>query len=134
MNTFGIAWIAMAVAFGLHVTDEAASDFLSWYNPTARRIRAHLGGLPFPPVFTFWPWLLGLSAATAILFALSPSAFARAAWLVPIAVAVSIINIGNGLLHIVASMRFRRRVPGVISAPLLLVCAVWLLVAAVRTN
>jgi hypothetical protein len=134
MNDFGIAWVAMAGAFGLHVADEVSTDFLSWYNPTARRIRARLGGLPFPPVFSFWPWLLGLSAATAILFALTPWAFARAAWLVPIAVAFSIINIGNGLLHILASVRLGRRVPGLISAPLLLACAVWLLFAAVRTN
>src|SRR5258705_11008511 len=134
MNTFGTAWVAMAVVFGLHVADEAATDFLSWYNPTAQRIRARLGGLHFPPVFTFWPWLLGLSAVTAILFALAPWAFARAAWLVPIAIVFSIINIGNGLLHIVASMRLRQRVPGLVSAPLLLACAIWLLVASLRTS
>jgi len=47
-------------------------------------------------------------------------------------VALGVINVGNGLLHIVASIRFRRRAPGVISAPLLLACAVWLLVTALR--
>jgi hypothetical protein len=134
MNTFGIAWVAMTIAFGLHVADEAATDFLTWYNPVAERIRARLGGLPFPPVFTFWPWLLGLSAVTAILVALSPWAFARAAWLVPIAIALSIMNIGNGTLHIVASIRLRRRVPGLISAPSLLGTALWLLVAALRAT
>ena len=50
-----------------------------------------------------------------------------------LAVGLGLINIGNGLLHIVASIRFRRRVPGVISAPLLLACAAWLLVAALRS-
>jgi hypothetical protein len=134
MNTFGTAWVAMAVAFGLHVADEAATDFLSWYNPTAQRIRSRLGGLPFPPVFTFWPWLLGLSAVTAILFALTPWAFAHAAWLVAVAIVFSIINIGNGLLHILASIRLRERVPGLVSAPLLLACAIWLLVASLRTS
>jgi hypothetical protein len=132
VNTFGIAWVAMAVAFGLHVADEAATDFLAWYNPTAQRMRAHLGGLPFPPVFTFWPWLLGLAMITALLLALAPLAFARATWLIPVATVVSIINIGNGLLHIVASLRLRRRVPGLFSAPLLLACATWLLIVALR--
>jgi len=124
----------MAVAFGLHVADEAATDFLSWYNPTAQRIRSRLGGLPFPPVFTFWPWLLGLSAVTAILFALTPWAVTRAASLIPVAIGFSIVNIGNGLLHIVASIRLRQRVPGLASAPLLLGCAIWLLVASLRTS
>jgi len=120
----------MATAFGLHVADEAATDFLAWYNPAAVGIRARLGGLPFPPVFTFWPWLLGLSAVTAILFALTPLAFAHKAWTVPVAVVFSIINIGNGLLHIAASIRLRQRVPGLFSAPLLIACASWLLIAA----
>ena len=121
----------MAIAFGLHVIDEAATNFLDWYNPIAGRIRQRLP-IPFPPTFTFWPWFLGLLAATAILFALVPLATAQSRTIVWIAVAVGVINVGNGLLHIVASIRYGRRVPGVVSAPLLLACAAWLLVAAAR--
>ena len=121
----------MAVAFGLHIVDEAATSFLDWYNPVARQIRARLG-VPFPPTFTFWPWFLGLVTATAILLALIPAAVTQHGWIVRLALAISIINIGNGLLHIVAALRLRRRVPGLISAPLLLACATWLFVVAVR--
>src|SRR5437868_8295161 len=49
---FAAAWTAMAVAFGVHVIDEATTYFLASYNPVARQIRARLR-LPFPPVFTF---------------------------------------------------------------------------------
>jgi len=122
----------MSMAFGLHVIDEAATHFLDWYNPIATRIRARLP-IPFPPTFTFWPWFLGLLAVTAILFALIPVANGQNGAIVWIAVALGVINVGNGLLHIVASIRYGRRVPGVISAPLLLACAAWLLVAAART-
>ena len=128
---FAAAWTAMAVAFGVHVIDEATTDFLASYNPVARQIRARLR-LPFPPVFTFWPWFLGLLTVTAILFGLIPQATAQKAWMAWLALVFAIINIGNGLLHIGASMRLRRRLPGVISAPLLLACATWLLVAAIR--
>jgi hypothetical protein len=130
MNPFGASWLTLAVVFGLHVLDEAATDFLAWYNPTAQRIRSRLGGIPFPPVFTFWPWLLGLLAITAILFVLAPMAYAHVAWLVPVAIGFSLINIGNGLLHIGAAVFLRRRVPGLISAPFLLASAAWLLYAA----
>src|SRR5882724_2633814 len=119
----------MAIAFGLHVVDEAATDFLVWYNPIARQIRVRLG-VPFPPTFTFWPWFLGLLTVTAVLFALVPVAITRDRWIIWLAVVFAIINIGNGLLHIVAATRLGRRVPGVISAPLLLTCATWLLVVA----
>jgi len=131
MTSFGVAWIAMSMAFGLHVIDEAATNFLDWYNPIASRIRARLP-IPFPPTFTFWQWFLGLLAVTAILFALIPVANGQNRTIVWIAVALGVINVGNGLLHIVASIRYGRRVPGVISAPLLLACAAWLLVAAAR--
>lgn len=134
METFGAAWAMMGVAFGFHVIDEAATDFLASYNPIARRIRSRLGGLPFPPVFTFWPWFLGLLAVTAIQLSLTPLAYAHVAWLIPAAIAFALINIGNGLLHIVAAIRLRHRVPGVISAPFLLAAAVWLLYTALRTT
>jgi hypothetical protein len=132
VTEFSAAWIAMATAFGLHVVDEAATNFLDWYNPIATRIRAQIR-IPFPPTFTFWPWFLGLLAVTATLFALIPQAHEPTRAIVWLAIALAVINIGNGLLHIIASIRFQRRVPGVISAPLLLACAAWLLVAALRS-
>jgi hypothetical protein len=36
MNAFGTAWLTLAVVFGVHALDEAATDFLAWYNPTAK--------------------------------------------------------------------------------------------------
>ena len=83
--TVGLAWLAATVALALHVADEATHDFLAWYNPSALRIRRLLGGLPFPPTFTFVPWLLGLVAAVLVLGALTPVAYRGAAWLRPVA-------------------------------------------------
>lgn len=126
--SLGPPWLAVNAAFALHVLDEATSDFLAWYNPRALAIRQALGGLPFPPTFTFWPWLLGLIAAVLVLFALTPFAFRATPWLRSVALVVGIIQTGNGLLHLGAAALARRRVPGLWSAPLLLGSAAWLLI------
>ncbi len=126
----GPAWLAAVAALALHVVDEASHDFLAWYNPRALRIRQFLRPLPFPPTFTFFPWLFGLAAAVLALAALTPFAFAERAWLRPFAYALAAVHIGNGLLHIGGSVLARRLVPGVWSAPLLLAAGAWLGYAA----
>jgi len=132
VTTFGCAWLIATVSLGLHVADEATHDFLAWYNPRALRIRHLLHGLPFPPTFTFFPWLLGLGASVLILAALTPLAYGGVRWLRPVAYAVASIHIANGLLHMVGSLVARRPVPGVLSAPLLLVSGGWLAYTAAR--
>jgi hypothetical protein len=131
VSEFGTAWLALGVVFGLHVMDEALHHFLDWYNPIAKRIRDKLGGLPFPPSFTFWPWLIGLLVATATFLLLTPLAYDGRAWLKPVAITFALINVFNGLLHLVAATVLRRLVPGVLSAPILLVVSVWLFYAAI---
>ena len=127
---FGWAWLAATLALALHVADEATHDFLGWYNPRVLRIREALGGLPFPPTFTFLPWLAGLVAAVALLGALVPAAFAGHSWMRPLGCALAVIHVANGLLHLGAALVARRQVPGVLSAPLLLASGVWLAAAA----
>ncbi|HXY29881.1 MAG TPA: HXXEE domain-containing protein [Gemmatimonadaceae bacterium] len=114
-------------ALALHVADEASHDFLAWYNPIVRRIRHGLGGFPFPPTFTFWPWLIGLAIAVLLLLSITPPAFRHEAWVRPLAILLGLVNAGNGILHLVASAVAGRRVPGVLSAPFLLASGLWLL-------
>lgn len=130
MNAFGWAWLAATLALGAHVADEATHDFLGWYNPRVLRIRQALGGFPFPPTFTFLPWLTGLVAGILLLCCLVPAAFAGQSWLRPVAYALAVIHVGNGLLHIVGALIARRLVPGVLSAPVLLATGGWLAYAA----
>ena len=130
LTQFGLAWLLMGIAFGVHVADEATHDFLAWYNPIARSIRARIAPVPFPPVFTFWPWLLGLAVVTAAELLLTPVVSGHPGWSRPVALGFATINVGNALLHLIAAARLRRPVPGVMSAPLLLAAALWLLVSA----
>lgn len=129
---FGRAWIASTGALALHVADEAAHDFLAWYDPQALRIRRLLHGIPFPPTFTFRPWLIALVAGVALLAALTPWAFAGAGWLRTAAYALGGIHVLNATLHLGGTLVAGRAVPGVISAPLLLAAGIWLWSAAGR--
>src|SRR5467141_2553733 len=125
-SRFGIAWVALCVAFAIHVADEALTDFLSVYNPTVRAIRARFPILLLP-TFTFRVWLTGLMLAVVVLASLTPFAFRGAGWMRPVALAFGLIMAGNGLLHLVGSLYMKKAMPGVYSAPLILGAAVYLL-------
>lgn len=125
---FGLAWIAFALAVALHVADEARHDFLSVYNPNAQAIRRRLH-LPVP-VFTFRVWLSGLIAGIALLLLLAPLAFLGTHWIRVAAVLLgALVGLGNGLLHIGASLHYRRKMAGVLSSPVLLAAGGWLLLS-----
>jgi hypothetical protein len=126
---FGLAWIAFALAVALHVADEASHDFLALYNPNARAIRAKLH-LPIP-VFSFRGFLITLGTGVALLLVLSPLAFQGAHWLRVTALPLAILaGIFNGLLHIGGSILYRRKLAGVVTAPVLLAAGTWLLWSA----
>lgn len=123
---FGLAWIAFALAVALHVADEASHDFLAVYNPNARAIRAKLH-IPIP-VFTLRTFLIALSSAVCLLFALAPLAFHGVHWIRVAAVPVAIlVGLGNACLHLGSSLFFRRAMPGVLSSPVLVAAGTWLL-------
>ena len=123
---FGVAWLLLCAALAIHVADEALTDFLSIYNPTVLSIRSRLPFVPLP-TFSFRDWLTGLMVAIAALLCLTPLAFSRARLMAPLAYIFGIIMLGNGLLHIAGSIYFKRLMPGVYSAPLLLAGSIYLL-------
>lgn len=128
---FGYAWLALAGALALHVTDEALTDFLSVYNPSVRAIRARIAWLPLP-TFTFAEWIVGLSIGIALLLALTPLAFQGRRWITIVALPFSVLMIGNGLGHIGSSLWFGRFMPGVYSSPVLIAAAATSFAAAFR--
>ncbi len=123
---WGTAWLALAGALALHVVDEAANDFLSFYNPMVERL-----GLPFP-TFSFDVWLAGLIVGIVLLLALSPFVFRGARQMAPVSYFLGVLMVVNGAAHIVLSVIERALVPGVLSSPVLMAAAVWLLVAVAR--
>jgi hypothetical protein len=127
---FGLSWIAFALAVALHVADEASHDFLGTYNPNALAIRRRLH-IRFPPVFTLRSFLVLLFSGVCLLLLLSPFAMRGAHWIRVVALPLGIlVGIGNGCLHIGASLFYRRWMAGVLSSPILLVAGSWLLWSA----
>jgi hypothetical protein len=129
----GLAWILLCVALALHVADEAATDFLSVYNPTAQVIRQRLPFLPLP-VFTFQVWLTGLCVGILLLAGLSPLAFRRARLAIGLAHPLAVLMFVNGLVHIGGSLVLGRRMPGVYSSPFLLCTSAYLLICARKVH
>jgi hypothetical protein len=127
-SRFGLAWVTLCAALAIHVADEAVTGFLSVYNPAARAIRERVPFLPLP-TFTFGIWLGGLVVAVIGLASLSPFAFAKAAWMAVPSSAIAVLMLGNGALHIGASLYRRQFMPGVYSAPLLIAAAAWVLLS-----
>jgi hypothetical protein len=125
--------VALCVALGLHVVDEALTDFLSFYNPLVERLRERLGFWPMP-TFEFTTWITGLVMAVAGLLALSVFAFRGARWMRPLAYFFGVLMLANGVGHAAGSVYFGRLLPGVYSSPLLLLASIYLLVqtAALR--
>ena len=124
---FGVAWVGFALALAVHVSDEAAHDFLSTYNASVRAIRARLPFFPLP-TFSFGVWLTLLMAGILLLLCLSPLAFRGAHWLRVVAWPLAIVvGVLNASLHLGSSLYFHRWMPGVYSSPLLLIAATFLL-------
>ncbi len=130
-SRFGWAWLALALTLALHVTDEALTGFLSVYNPAVKTLRAHLPFLPLP-TFTFGVWLAGLVLGICVLLALSVPAFRGARGMALLAYPLGILMFANGVVHITGTVYMRRLMPGVYSAPLLLVTSAYLLLMARR--
>ncbi len=130
---WALAWAALCATFALHVMDEAANDFLSWYNPNVLEIRARAPWLPIP-TFTFPVWITGLTVAVLGLAALTPLVGRGHRWLLPLAYVYGIIHIANAIGHVATSVAGRWLAPGVYSSPLLLAAALWLLYETSRVS
>ena len=128
-----LAWAGLTAAFALHVVDEATHDFLAWYNPTAHRLQERLG-LPFPPVFSFSVWLTGLVVAVVILALLTPLIRPNRRWSIAAAYFYAVVHLANAAGHIAVSIGGRRLAPGVLSSPILLGTALWLLKETARAR
>ena len=125
----GWAWVGLALSLGVHVADEALTDFLSVYNPAVEAIRQRVPWIPLP-TFTFPIWLAGLVLLVSVLLLFSTPAFRGARWMVWLAYPLGVIMVLNGVGHLAGSIYLGRPMPGVYSSPLLLTAAAFLLTQA----
>lgn len=137
---FERAWVALTVAFALHVVDEASTGFLNVYNPTVAALRDRWNWFPMP-LFGYREWLVGLIVAVAVCSTFTPVAARNARWLRPLAWIYALIMLFNSfghtivtiLGHTVAAIAVSRPAPGFYSSPLLLIGSIWLMVSLMKT-
>jgi hypothetical protein len=137
---FGSAWLALCVAFALHILDEASTGFLAVYNPTVTILRERWRWFPMP-AFGFREWLTLLIVACGLLFCLTPVAARGMRGLRPLAWGYAVIMFLNGLGHTlfsilghtVAAVTFARPAPGFYSSPFLFAASLWLMFRLRRT-
>lgn len=111
----------------LHVADEAANNFLGFYNPLIMRIRERISFFPFP-VFSFNLWIAGLSLLIIILILFTLLIYKRNRIIIFIIKIFSLLMILNGLGHIIGSIYYSRILPGFYSSPFLIGFSIYLLV------
>jgi hypothetical protein len=133
-DSFGLAWLCLSLACTLHIWDEAAHQFLPYYNATVLALYAHFGGFPRLDM-EFRTWLGGLLLGNLALLALTPLAFRNARWLRPVGYFIAVVAflecLGQVLLtirgHTSDSVQFEGVSPGFYTAPLLLISSAYLL-------
>jgi hypothetical protein len=129
---FGVIWLFSGYSLALHVLDEAGHDFLSCYNPNVMAIRRAWPAF-FMPVFTFQSWIGSLLCALGLWLALAPLAFRRPVWMRILAIPFALIaGIANGCAHVIVSINYGRMMPGVYTAPLVLLAGILMLKEAIR--
>jgi len=132
-SSFGNPWLLLCLAFAMHVWDEAAHDFLRYYNSTVLALYGHFSWFPRMDM-QFRTWLTALLVANLVLLGLTPWAYRNARWLRPLAYVFAGIQLLNGTGHILAAIRgrtvpsvqFEGPAPGVYTAPLLAALAAYL--------
>jgi hypothetical protein len=119
------AWFALVAALATHVCDEAATDFLGFYNPLVLSARGRVHWLPMP-TFTFGPWLSGLVLLVIVLTLLGRMVRTDFVGARVVSWAFAGIMLLNGIGHLSGSLFFHRWLPGTTSAPLLVAASVLL--------
>jgi len=127
------AWISLALALVLHVTDEALTGFLPVYNRVVEGVRTNHPWVPLPS-FTFPVWLAGLVLGVLLLLGLTPMVSRGARCLRIVSLILAVVMIGNALGHLGASLYWGRFAPGAYFSPVLLIAAVALLITAFRAK
>ena len=127
------AWVCLALAIAVHVTDEALTGFLPVYNGIVEGLRTRHPWMPLP-TFTFPVWLGGLVLGVLLLLALTPFVSRGRGWIRVVSLILGTLMLGNALGHLGASIHWGRVAPGAYSSPVLLIAAVALLVTARRAR
>jgi hypothetical protein len=126
-----VAWLLLVSAVGLHVLDETMTGFLPFYNQSVINLRERLGFFPLP-IFSFNVWLGGLIGAIIFCYCITPLVARGGKVIRVVTVVLGVLMIMNALGHLLGSVYFGKVIPGMWSAPFLLVAALLVVIRGLR--
>lgn len=121
-----LAWLLLCATLAAHIGDEAATGFLTLYNPEV----ALMG---FPRLqFTLAPWIVLLGLAVVGLLILSYWVRRGTWWTIHAAYAFALLMLSNAAAHLIFSLHRHAWMSGSYTSPLLAAASVNLWSAAPR--
>ncbi len=103
-KNFGLAWLLLSIALGLHIWDATVHDFIGYYNATVLALYGHFEWFPRIDMESR-TWLAAMILVNLILFALAPIAFRNVHWLRPLAYVAAGVGVAIGIGHALVTLR-----------------------------
>ncbi len=123
------AWLALTVVLTLHIIEGALRDYLAFYNPLAMSLRDTLLWT-WMPTFTLAAWLGGWIVILGVLYGMTWFAVYNARWIIWAAIAYAEVMFLYAAAKLGFAIYLEKAIPGVLTAPLLVIAASWLTVEA----
>lgn len=128
LDRWTMAWLAACVALAVHLADEVFYGSLGLYADFARVLGWIWPSLSMPP-FHREVWLLNLTGAILVLFALTWLVRQRRGVMVIASYLLAAFATANGVLHLLAAAALKSVIPGLWSAPLMIAAGLFLFLA-----
>ena len=123
------AWPLACTVFAIHLAEETLHGSFGFYADILSLVGSFFPSLDMPP-FDRDVWFINLLGSLAVLIALTPLVRARNALMRPASWLFGLFLAANGAMHLWLGLATQALVPGIWSAPLVLLAGLWLLVVA----
>jgi hypothetical protein len=121
------AWLTLSLVLALHVADEVMNGTLAFYRGLSDFVMDYMPFVKLPP-FRYEVWLVDLIGAS-LLIAMTWLVHRRRGPMRLASYVVATFAAANGMMHILMSMAAQQLLPGVVTSPLILAAALFLLVS-----
>ena len=122
------AWLTLSLVLALHVAEEVMNGTLAFYRGLSDFVMDYMPFVKLPP-FRYEVWLVDLIGASLLLIAMTWLVHRRRGPMRLASYVVATFAAANGMMHILMSMAAQQLLPGVVTSPLILAAALFLLLS-----
>lgn len=132
-NRNAVAWLLLVTSIGLHVFDEAIGGFLPYWNQFVFDMRDRFGFFP-APTFSFAIWFGGLIGAVIAGYCMTLLVARGGKVIRAVTLIFGILMVVNTVGHLLGSFYFGEMIPGILSSPLMLISATYVIIRGLKGN